>query len=314
MSDAASETLSRLGWSGEWANALAAVDGSAQLRPARVTAVHRGHVHVVGEQLDELLAVRAGLPFAPVVGDWVALDGEAVRVVLPRRNELRRADGVLVSNADLVLILTSLNRDLNLRRIERFVALVRADGIEPLVVLTKADLSTDPAAAVDRISTELRADAVALSVQRGWGIEAVRDRLRARHTNVLLGMSGVGKSTLVNHLLGDERQRTLPVRARDDRGRHATVHRELFVLPNGALLVDTPGVRRPELADADGVDETFDEIVELARGCRFSDCTHTSEPGCAVRDVVSEQRLNSMRKLSREGSDASTRSARQRGG
>ncbi len=300
--------LRDLGWDDEWAAALP--DG---LTPARIAAVHRGRVRALGDDLDELLPVAGSLPEPPVVGDWVGVGEGAVRAVLPRRTALERETGTLVANADLAVIVTSLTRDLNLRRLERFVALARAGGIAPLVLLTKGDLSSDPAGEAERVRERLGTEVVVISALDGWGVPALRAALEPRRTAVLVGMSGVGKSTLVNVLLGEDRQRTLSVRD-DDRGRHATTHRELFLLEGGGLLIDTPGVRSPGLATAEGVEETFADIAELARHCRFADCRHLDEPGCAVRDAVDPDRLASWRKLQREGWDAQTRKAWQREG
>jgi ribosome biogenesis GTPase len=300
--------LDELGWDEEWA--AAAPEG---LVPARVVAVHRGRVRVAGAEGEESVPVAGAVDDQPVVGDWVGLGEGAVRAILPRRTALEREGGALVANVDLAILVTSMNRDLNLRRLERFVAIARGGGIAPLVVLTKGDLSPDPAGEADRVRERLGVDVIALSAHDGWGVPALRAALEPRRTAVLVGMSGVGKSTLVNLLLGEERQKTLEVRE-DDRGRHATTHRELFVLSEGGLLIDTPGVRSPALASAEGVEEAFDDIAELARGCRFSDCRHEDEPGCAVRGAVSADRLESWRKLQREGVTAAERRARGREG
>ncbi|MDQ3741812.1 MAG: ribosome small subunit-dependent GTPase A [Actinomycetota bacterium] len=300
--------LHELGWDDDWAGEL-----PEGLTPARVVAVHRGRVRVLGDDADELVPVAGTAGEAPVVGDWVGLREGAVRAVLPRRTTLSREGGALVANVDLAIIATSMNRDLNPRRLERFVALARAGGIAPLVLLTKGDLSPDPAGEAERVRERLGVDVLPLSAHDGWGVPALRAALEPRRTAVLVGMSGVGKSTLVNLLLGEERQKTLDLR-NDDRGRHATTHRELFVLDNGGLLIDTPGVRSPGLATAEGVEEAFPDIAELALQCRFSDCRHEDEPGCAVRGAVPADRLESWRKLQREGMDAAERKARSRDG
>lgn len=309
-----SEVLSDLGWDTAWADTLKTLPGSAELAAARVTAVHRGRVHVIGEDLDLLVPVAGTLGLQPAVGDWGAYDGQRVAEVLPRRTVLAREDAVLAANVELGVIVASCHEEVNLPRLERFLALVTVGGIEPLVILTKGDLNDAHDAEAERVRERLGVETIVVSVRDGWGIDAIRERLQPRRTAVLMGMSGVGKSTLLNELLGEDRQRTLPVRERDGAGRHATVHRELFSLPNGALLIDTPGMRRPPLANAEGVAETFADIEELARSCRFSDCRHENEPGCAVRGVVSPERLESMRKLGREGTGAATRKAAQRGG
>ncbi|MCW2989565.1 MAG: rsgA [Solirubrobacterales bacterium] len=297
----------RLGWDEDWATAFASLPGHKKLTPGRVTAVHRGRVEI---DTTTSLPLAGSLAHAPVVGDWVGHDGDAVRAILPRRTALEREDGALVANVDTAIIVTSLNQDLNIRRIERFAAIARGGGIEPVVALSKGDLHDDPVAATEDVVARLGGlEVVVFSAQDGWGVPALRARMRPQTTSVLIGMSGVGKSTLVNLLLGSDVQRVLGLR-NDDRGQHATTHRELFVLDDGALLIDTPGVRSPALADAEGIEETFADIAELAQGCRFGDCAHDTEPGCAVRGVISEERLESMRKLEREGWTAQQRRER----
>jgi ribosome biogenesis GTPase len=301
--------LEDFGWDDEWAAALAATPFEDA---ARVAAVHRGRFELHdGRALPAAGALRET---PPVVGDWVAADDGAVRAVLPRRSTLRRTDETLVANVDLAVVVTSANRDLNDRRTERLVALARAGIDAVLVVLSKGDLSADPVADAARTEAAANAPVIVLSAQLGWGLEALRSRLLPRRTTVMLGSSGVGKSTLVNTLLGEDVQRTAEVREHDDRGRHATTHRELFRLPNGALLVDTPGVRSPGLDGDAGIADTFADIEELALRCRFPDCRHESEPGCAVRDAVDPARLESWHKLQREAATAAERRARGREG
>jgi ribosome biogenesis GTPase / thiamine phosphate phosphatase len=321
--------LTTLGWDGGWAQALADHEDPA-LVPARVTAVHRGRYAVRGDDVDALVPAAGALEAAargpadlPATGDWVGLrGGEAIRHVLPRRTLLARADDdareeALAANVDVCLVTTSLDMDLNLRRLERFVALARAGGIEVLILCTKGDLARDPVAEAGAVSEATGAETIVLSARDGWGVNGLRGRLGRGRTHALVGMSGVGKSTLVNLLLGEERQRTLAVRERDARGRHATTHRELFALEGGPLLIDTPGLRLPRMASTAGVEDTFADVTEAAADCRFADCRHAGEPGCGVAAAIeagelAPARLAAMRKLEREGMTAAERRARSR--
>jgi ribosome biogenesis GTPase / thiamine phosphate phosphatase len=286
----------------------------AGLQPARVVAVHRGLVAVRGADLQPQLApvagalLHAGTP--PVVGDWVGVEpGGAVREVLPRAGVLRRTDGaaieVLAAHVDLGLVVTSANGDLNPRRLERFLALVRDGGIPACIVLTKCDLIEDPQERAAELRADLGAPVLSVSARTGVGIGDLAARLPQRATSALIGSSGVGKSTLVNALLGEERQVTKEIRENDAKGRHATTHRELFTLPGGALLLDTPGVRLAAPAGEEGLDETFADVGALAAACRFADCAHDREPGCAVQAAIEDGTLAfgrwaSYKKLQRE--------------
>ncbi|MGZ6675420.1 MAG: ribosome small subunit-dependent GTPase A, partial [Solirubrobacteraceae bacterium] len=232
----------------------------------------------------------------------------AVSARLPRQGVLARAGQDLAANVDVAFVVTSANRDLNARRLERFVAVAAAGGCAPVLVLNKTDLVVDPEPSL----AVLRAVApgvpvVATSAQRGDGVDALTAQLGRGRTGALIGSSGVGKSTLVNALLGSERQATALIRGHDDRGRHTTTTRALFALPHDAgMLVDTPGLRLPRMsADPAGVAAAFADVEELATGCRFSDCRHETEPGCAVRAAIAAgdldpARLNHQRKLEGE--------------
>ena len=299
---------------------------NAGLRPARVLREDRGRYRVHdGEERSAEVSGRFRHDVAdrtdfPAVGDWVAVrapegDGPCtVAAVLPRASVfVRRAVGetteaqVVAANIDTVFVMSGLDHDFNLRRIERYVAAAWESGAQPVVVLNKADLAEDIEGCVAQ--AELAAPGVpvvALSAREGSGLDALAPWLVPGASIALLGMSGVGKSTLVNVLLGEERLATNEVRDGDSRGRHTTTHRELVPLPGGAILIDTPGMRALGLwSGDDALEDTFPEIEALARDCRFGDCSHEREPGCAV--VAAELaggldpgRLESWRKLQRE--------------
>jgi ribosome biogenesis GTPase / thiamine phosphate phosphatase len=275
----------------------------------RVLAQHRGHWVVAepGGGEPRLLTARGRMrEQPPVTGDWVAIDsdGEIAAVLERHGSVVRRAAGgptvahVLAANVDLALLTAPLPEP-NARQIERLAALAQADDVPVALVLTKADLDPGADAAAVRMARELGiVEAVAVSALTGDGIVVLRTLLTPGGTAVLLGPSGAGKSTLVNALLGEERQATGEVRAGDGRGRHTTVTRELIALGGGALLIDTPGVR--EVGLWDGTGESYADIDELAAACRFSDCKHETEPGCAVREAVDPERIEAWRKLVRE--------------
>ncbi|AHG92357.1 ribosome biogenesis GTPase RsgA (plasmid) [Gemmatirosa kalamazoonensis] len=314
--------LASLGWDDEWRTHFAPFVNS--LVPARVVAEHRSRYLVAGDG-GERSAVVAGrlrhdddtTDARPAVGDWVAVDAgpdgvAVIRAVLPRRTAfVRRAAGraarpqVVAANVDVAAIVAPLSEPPNARWVERFVAVAWESGAVPLVVLTKADLCNDPEDAVAALRPSVPGvDVVAVSASAGT-LDPLRAHLVPGRTLVLLGKSGAGKSTLVNALLGHERMATRDVRD-DGKGRHTTTHRELVPLDGGALLVDTPGMRELALWGGDGgVEATYADVEALADECRFRDCAHDGEPGCAVADAVAAgtlgtDRLASWRKLRRE--------------
>jgi ribosome biogenesis GTPase len=258
------------------------------------------------EPTGALLYGASGPADLPVVGDWVAArsvgSGEAiVHAVLPRRTKFsRRAAGprereqVIAANVDLAFIVCGLDHDYNARRIERYLTLAVESGAEPVVVLNKADLSSDVEGAIAqarRIAGDVRV--IAVSALAARDIEPLREFLQPGRTVVLLGSSGVGKSTIVNSLIGEKRQDTRSVREHDNRGRHTTTRRELIPLACGAVLIDTPGMRELQLwASQDSLDETFDDVSAITWNCRFRDCSHRGEDGCAIESALASGELD----------------------
>lgn len=316
------DPLISLGYTAERA-ALAAEHGPG-LEPGRVIRSDRGFVFVftasgitMARPSTRLLktAEDGGMP---VAGDWVLLGGDAseplAEYVLERTTAIRRRDPgraarvqVLAANIDVVLVTHPLAEAPNLARIERELALVWDSGAMPVVVLTKADLAEDLDAALEAVgAAALGAPVHATSVRTGAGLDEIRTYLSGGRTIVLIGPSGSGKSTLVNALAGHDIQETREVRVSDHRGRHTTVSRELIQLPGGGLVIDTPGLRAVGMWDsAEGIDYAFADIAALAEDCRFRDCRHDGEPGCAVEAAVAtgelpERRLESYRELQAE--------------
>ncbi|MEM9461964.1 MAG: ribosome small subunit-dependent GTPase A [Myxococcota bacterium] len=309
--------LDDLGWTPRLSEAFRA-SGHSHLDPERL-----GRIGRIG-RIDGARAtawtragpVRIGLPSrlyrggqAPVVGDWVAIesldDGSARAIrLLPRTTHLaRRAAGRrvrrqwLAANIDVVFIVSSMDEDLSERRLERYLTVVYDGGARPVILLTKAGLVDDPGPYLDRArGVAPGVDVHAIDVVSGVDPERPRTYLTRGCTAVLVGSSGVGKSTLLNHLVGAETMATRHVRASDGLGQHTTTHRELFVLATGGVVIDTPGLRElSPWADTESLDEAFGEIDDLARGCRFGDCSHRHEPGCAVREAVATGTLDEAR-------------------
>ena len=292
---------------------------AAGLEPARV-ALELNHIYRVWTDAGEVLAEAAGKlrheaagrHELPAVGDWVAVrpgagdDARArIEAVLPRTSEFtRKVAGsetkrqVVAANIDTVFLVSALDHDFNPRRVERYLLLTAQSGATPVVILNKADIAgAHVADAVDLIGESARGVAVlALSAKTGEGLDALQPYLGAGQTVALLGSSGVGKSSIINALAGQELLRTREVRASDSRGRHTSTHRQMVRLPGGALLIDTPGMRELQLWDVgESVQEAFDDIAEMAAGCRFRDCRHRQEPGCAVKAAAAAGTLPAAR-------------------
>ena len=309
--------LAQLGWNDELADEFSSHDG---LEPGRVAVQHRGAWEVVTANDDVTVDITGRLRHAaepgefPVVGDWVGLRDGQIDLVLPRKSKFSRktpftdvSEQVLVANVDVAFLVMGLDeRDFSIRRLERYLTTAWEGGATPVIVLNKADLATDLEAAVGE--TESVAFGVPVHVVTalgGEGVDVLRPYLADAKTGVLLGSSGVGKSTLINALLGEGRLATGDVRS-DGRGRHTTSHRELLVLPDGGVLIDTPGLRELQLWETEGgLDKAFADVAELVNECRFSDCAHDTEPGCAVRAALADgtlpaDRWESYLKLQRE--------------
>ena len=312
--------LQELGWDAFFEDAFRPYEND-NLIPARVAARHHGPCELLTE-LGRLGGVPAGRledDELPVVGDWVVarpLDGErkaVIEAVLPRRSAFTRKEAwrrtvaqVVAANVDTAFLVTAFGGDLNARRLERFLTAAWDSGSSPVVVANKSDLADDPSGELaDVEAVALGVPLLTVSAATGEGLDLLEAHLVPGRTVALLGSSGVGKSTLVNRLAGRELLATREIRS-DGRGRHTTSHRELVPLPSGALLIDTPGMRELQLwADEEVLDSTFSEIAELAADCRFSDCSHEHEPGCAVKAAISggslpADRFASYRKLQRE--------------
>jgi ribosome biogenesis GTPase len=313
-------TLQSLGWDDHFASAFQPylTDGFV---PARVVLEHR-HAYqllstdgeIAAECTGRMLHESSGRGDLPAVGDWVVArlrpgdsqgqcPAATIHAVLPRRTKFsRRAAGdsgdeqILAANIDTAFLITALDQNFNLRRIERYLTATRESGATPVIVLNKSDLHPDPAAACAEV-TSIAGDVavIALSAACGEGIDALAPWLAPARTLALLGSSGVGKSTLINRLLGVNHMATAAISDAVGKGCHTTTHRELIVTPSGALVIDTPGMRELQLwgASADDIDSTFTDITELAARCRFRDCTHHAEPGCAIQSALNDGSLDS---------------------
>jgi ribosome biogenesis GTPase / thiamine phosphate phosphatase len=312
--------LAELGWSAFFADAFEPYNTDGRI-PARVAARHHGPCELLSEQgpLGGIPSGRLEATELPAVGDWVVarpLDGErkaVIEAVLPRRSAFTRKEAwertveqVVAANVDTVFLVSAFRHDLNARRTERYLTAAWESGAEPVIVLNKVDLSGDPVAE----AAEIEAVAFGVPVHlvgaaSGEGLDELERYLGSGRTVALLGSSGVGKSTIVNWLAGRRVMKTRELRE-DGRGRHTTTHRELVPLPGGALLLDTPGMRELQLwAGEEALEATFEDVFSHFGNCRFSDCSHEREPGCAVQaaladGTLSRERYESWRKLQRE--------------
>ncbi len=320
--------LKQLGFN-DWFAEKASLYALPGFQLARIAAVDKDSYVVIGEKNEVFAEIEGKLRFQartsmalPTVGDWVYVkyyNNDTLAIIheiLPRRSLLKRKTAgkkidyqLLSANIDTAFIMQSLDANFNLRRLERYLVAVKEGGIEPVVLLSKADLMTgkeieERIAAIQQVYSDLKI--VAFSNKTGLGLKDIQRNIQPGQTYALLGSSGVGKTTLLNNLIGKDIYKTAAVRVKDAHGRHTTNRRQLTILDSGGLLIDTPGMREfGNISIATGLTEAFSEIASLAQGCKFKDCTHTNEPGCAILEALNKgqlpaERLNSYQKLQKE--------------
>jgi ribosome biogenesis GTPase len=318
--------LNDAGWDGFFDRAFGEYSGRG-LAPARVICEHRERYEVLGtggirsaRVSGRLIHTAGSRADFPAVGDWVCIDAVStvgdtiIRALLPRKSKFSRKvagaetdEQVVASNIDTVFLVSAFGGDSNPRRVERYVTLAWESGASPVIVLNKADLCDDRAAAIRDIEdVAVSIPVLVVSALTGQGLEGILEYLKPGSTGAFLGSSGVGKSTIINGLIGATVLKAGEVRPKDGKGRHVTTVRQLVKLPSGGMIIDTPGMREIQLwAGGEGLEESFDDIERIARECRFRDCGHGSEPGCAVKEAIEEGRLDPRRlksyfKLQRE--------------
>lgn len=300
--------LEALGWTLERQRTWKA-EAPSHLQPARVAAdfgsvlkvltPEERQAEIVGRMLYDLVPAEL-----PKVGDWVGVhlvgqDTAAIEYVLPRTSEIARRQAgtrlerqVMAANVDVAFIVQALDHDFSPERMQRYLYQLAGGQIQPILILNKADQINDREPFLERIRN-LDVPYIVTSAQTGDGMTAVADYIQPGKTAVFLGSSGVGKSTITNKLLGSEAQKTQAIRSSDSKGRHTTTHRELFVLPNGGILIDTPGIRELQLwGTEEALDDTFADVLALTATCRFSNCSHTSEPDCAIQAALKNHTLD----------------------
>lgn len=330
------QLIEEYGWS-DRLREMFADHALAGLTPGRVILQQRD-AYVVVTDAGELRAKASGRLVHeareiayPAVGDWVALAPDprgrsaTIHAILPRHTVLSRRGGVdsprklqiLAANVDVAFVVSSMNADLNVRRIQRYLAAAWQSGARPVLVLTKSDLSDAPEKQVAEImASDPGCPVLTVSIKQGVGLDALLEQVKPGETCVLIGSSGVGKSSLVNAFLKEDRMATQAIRESDDQGRHTTSHRQLILLPDGRMLLDTPGIREVGLIDAEeGVSAVFDDLELLVQQCKFNDCGHANEPGCAVKAALKAGSLDADRwthflKLKLELEEAAKKSER----